>query len=43
MLFLRFGNRLTAELSWVDDCLTPAEVDGLERDLRKALLEEELS
>ena len=43
ILFLRFGNRLTAELSWVDDCLTPAEVDGLDRDLRKALLEEELS
>ncbi|HLZ55239.1 MAG TPA: hypothetical protein VKS19_12220 [Verrucomicrobiae bacterium] len=43
VLFLRFGNRLTAELSWVDDCLTPAEVDGLEQDVRKALLEEELS
>ena len=30
-------------LSWVDDCLSPAEVDGMERDLRQALLEEELS
>ena len=29
-------------LSWVDDCLNSAEVDGLERDLRRALLEEEL-
>ena len=43
VLFLRFGNRLTAELSWVDDCLTAAEVDGLERDMRRALLEEVLS
>jgi hypothetical protein len=43
MLFLRFGNRLSTILSWVDDCLTPAEVDGLERDLRKALMDEELS
>ena len=43
VLFLRFGNRLSTLLSWVDDCLTPAEVDGLERTLRHALLEEELS
>ncbi|MGH7994326.1 MAG: hypothetical protein ACREDQ_12465 [Limisphaerales bacterium] len=43
ILFLRFGNQLSTLLSWVDDCLTPAEVDGLDRDLRKALLEEELS
>jgi hypothetical protein len=43
ILFLRFGSRLSAALSWVDDCLTPAEVDGLEQDLRRALLEEELS
>jgi len=43
VLFLRFGNRLSIVLSWVDDCLTPAEVDGLERDVRRALLEEALS
>jgi hypothetical protein len=43
ILFLRYGNRLSAVVSWVDDCLTPAEVDGLEQDLRKALLEEDLS
>jgi hypothetical protein len=43
LLFLRFGNRLSAVLSWVDDCLTPAEVDALEQDVRRALLEEELS
>ncbi|HEV2435654.1 MAG TPA: hypothetical protein VG077_06610 [Verrucomicrobiae bacterium] len=43
VLFLRFGNRLSTILSWVDDCLTPAEVDGLERNVRKALLQEALS
>ncbi len=43
VLFLRFGGRLSAELSWVDDCLTPAEVDALEGDLRRSLLEEELA
>jgi len=43
LLFLRFANQLSVEVSWVNDCLSPAEVDGLERDLRKALLEEELS
>ena len=43
MLFLRFGNQLSVEVSWVNDCLSLAEADGLERDLRKALLEEELS
>ncbi len=41
-LFLRFGNRLSIMLSWVDDCLNSTEMDGFERDLRKALLEEEL-
>ena len=30
-------------LSWVDDCLNPADLDQLERDMRRALLEEELS
>ena len=40
---LRFGNRLSALLSSVDDCLSPAEVDRMERDVRTALLEEEVS
>ena len=40
IVFLRFGNRLSALLSSVDDCLNPAEVDGMERDIRQALLEE---
>ena len=40
MVFLRFGNRLSAQISWVDDCMTLAEVDGLERDVRRAVLEE---
>jgi hypothetical protein len=40
VIFLRFGNRLSALLSSVDDCLSPAEVDGMERDVRLALLEE---
>jgi hypothetical protein len=43
VVFLRFGHRLSALLSSVDDCLSPAEVDGLERDVRKALLEEAVS
>jgi hypothetical protein len=41
VVFLRFCNRLSALLSSVDDCLSPAEVDGMERDMRKSLLEEE--
>ena len=40
IVFLKFGSRLSAQISWVDDCMTLAEVDGMERDLRKALLEE---
>jgi hypothetical protein len=40
IVFLKFGRRLSAQISWVDDCLTPAEVDGMERDVRRALLEE---
>ena len=40
VVFLRFGNRLSAQISWVDDCLSLAEVDGMERDVRQALLEE---
>jgi hypothetical protein len=43
VIFLRFGNRLSAQLSSVDDCVSPAEVDKLERDMRTALLEEEIS
>jgi hypothetical protein len=41
-LFLRIGNRLSLMLSWVDDCLSTADMDGFERDIRRALLEEEL-
>jgi hypothetical protein len=40
LIFLRFDQRLSALLSSVDDCLTPAEVDRLEQDVRYALLEE---
>lgn len=40
IVFLRFGNRLSALLSSVDDCLKTSEVDSMERDVRKALLEE---
>ncbi len=43
IVFLRFGRRLSAQISSVDDCLSPAEVDGLERDMRRALLEEEVA
>jgi len=40
IVFLRFGNRLSALLSSVDDCLKPSEVDSMERAVRQALLEE---
>jgi hypothetical protein len=40
IVFLKFGNRLSAQISWVDDCLKLEEVDGMERDVRRALLEE---
>ncbi len=43
MLFLQFAGRLSILLSWVDDCLSPAEADALERDLRQTLLEKDLS
>jgi hypothetical protein len=43
IVFLRFGRRLSAQISSVDDCLSPAEVDQLERDMRRALLEEEVA
>ena len=40
IVFLKFGNRLSTQISWVDDCMNPAEVDGMERGVRMALLEE---
>jgi hypothetical protein len=40
IVFLRFNNRLSAQISWVDDCLKLSEVDGMEQDIRRALLEE---
>ena len=40
IVFLRFGRRLSTQISWVDDCMSPAEGDIIERDMRKALLEE---
>lgn len=42
VVFVSFGGRLSAVMSWVDDCVSMAEVEGLERDLRTALLEEAL-
>ena len=42
MLFLQFANRLSVLLSCVDDCISAAEADGIERDLRQVLLESEL-
>jgi hypothetical protein len=43
VLFWSFGGQLCALLSWVEDCLAPAEAETLERGLRFALLEEELA
>lgn len=43
VVFSRFRRRLTAVLSWVDDCLSTEEVNALERGLRAALLGEEAS
>jgi hypothetical protein len=43
VVFLRFARRLSAQISSVDDCLSPAEADGFERDMRRALLEEEVA
>jgi hypothetical protein len=40
VVFLRFNNRLSALISSVDDCLAPAEMDRMESDVRRALLEE---
>jgi hypothetical protein len=41
VLFWSFGGQLNALLAWVEDCLSPAEVDVLEHGLRAALLEEQ--
>ena len=41
LVFLKFGSRLSVQISWVDDCVSPAEAENLERDVRRALLEEE--
>jgi hypothetical protein len=43
LVFLRFDRKLSALISWVDDCLSAAEAAGFERDLRAALLEEEVA
>jgi hypothetical protein len=40
VLFWSFRGRPRAQLSWVDDCLSLAEVDTLETGLRSALLDE---
>ena len=40
VVFLRFNHRLSVQISWVDDCVKPAEVDTMERDVRFALLDE---
>ncbi|MGH7980544.1 MAG: hypothetical protein ACREE6_14300, partial [Limisphaerales bacterium] len=42
MLFLQFAGQLSIMLSWVDDCISMSEADGLERDLRQVLLESKL-
>jgi len=42
VLFWSFSGRLCALLSWVDDCLSPVEIDILEQGLRAALLEEDV-
>ena len=43
VVFLNFNGKLSALLSWVDDCLSTDEVNGMERDIRSALLEETVS
>jgi hypothetical protein len=43
VVFVNFGGKPSALLSWVDDCLSDAEVNGFERGLRAALLEEDLT
>jgi hypothetical protein len=41
LVFLRFAGRLSVQISSVDDCVTDAEAESIERDIRRALLEEE--
>jgi hypothetical protein len=41
VILSRFRQRHSATIAWVDDCLTLAEVNDLERSLRSALLGEE--
>ena len=43
ILFWSFKGRPRVLLSWVDDCLSPAEVNILEEGLRAALLEESVA
>ena len=43
VVFLNFNGKFSALLSWVDDCLSTDEVNGMERDIRSALLEETVS
>jgi hypothetical protein len=40
IVFLSFNGGVTALISWVDDCISDAEVDALEKDLRYALFDE---
>ena len=42
ILFWSFRGRPCALVSWADDCLSPAEVETVERGLRSALLEEDI-
>ncbi len=42
VLFWSFGSRPRVLLSWVEDCLSPAEANTLEQGLRAALLEEQI-
>ena len=41
LVFLRFANRLSVQISWIDDCVAENEAESIERDIRHALLEEE--
>lgn len=43
VVFLRFGRRLSAQISSVEDCLSVEEADAFERDMRIALLEEKVA
>ena len=41
LVFLRFANRLSVQISWVDDCISETEAESIELDIRNALLAEE--